>query len=78
MKLLQFIFMAYTNGTLSSRHLKNREFPLDFLNKDGKCVFTDSLSISDVKPGKTQAFSAEVYTEVPEFDEIILLPEKRW
>lgn len=48
------------------------------LNKDGKCVFTDSLSISDVKPGKTQAFSAEVYTEVPEFDEIILLPEKRW
>lgn len=48
------------------------------VNKDGKCVFTDSLSISDVKPGKTQAFSAEVYTEVPEFDEIILLPEKRW
>ena len=48
------------------------------LKQKGKCVFIDTVSLSDVKPGKTQAFSTELYSQFPEFDEIVLLPEKGW
>lgn len=48
------------------------------LKKDGKSIFIDSAMLSDVKPGKSQAFSTELFSTFPEFDEIILLPEKGW
>lgn len=47
-------------------------------NKGGKCVFTDTIALSNMKPGKTQAFSTELFTEIPEYDEVILLPQKAW
>ena len=48
-------------------------------NEDDECVYTETTYLSDIKPGKTQAFTIDLYSDIPEdYDEVILLPEKGW